>query len=393
MSGWLGGAGAGVRLRGLQLLKDSATGVSRIVRSPSARMLMNGLTHRIWIGSVTPTVESVALALSEGATALGPAPRPGERWVVKLNLTYPTYLAGAVNSPAFVEGLCRYAADCGISLTFLEGDGGNGSYTAQDAFDGNGVTGIAAKYGMRCASVSRDPWEWRETEVAGRTIRLPYSPFFQRKEWDRFVTAPLFKNHMITTVTLGMKNLWGCIPDAFRMYYHSVLDLGIVALYKELRPDVSIFDGLIAMRGRGPMEGSPIEMNALLIASNVGAGERAALDIMGIPLKKVRHLAIAEREGLLPPATALTWLRDPAPFRRSDFILERTALNHLSLWLARSPRLQRVVYHSPLSRPIYAIVNTLRGDSAQTRLFAAHKAGLYGVTNAPPPGDSRRSVK
>jgi len=338
---------------------------------------METADHSVWIQSVQPKPESVAAAVDAGLSAVNRLPDSGERWAVKLNLTYPTYLPGVVNAPAFVEGLCRWAADHGVQLTFVEGDGGNGSYSAQDTFDGNGVSEIAHKYGMECVSLSEKPWEWRETEVQGRRVRLPYSPFFRRHEYDRFITVPLFKNHIFTIVTLGMKNLWGCIPDAYRMYYHYVLDPGIVSLYKELRPDFSIFDGLIALRGRGPMDGHPLEMNMVMVSGDVGTGEAAALDIMGVPLKRVRHLEIALAESLLPEPRRVRWLTDPGPFRRSDFILDRSALNYLSIWLGRFPALQRLIYHSPLSASIYAVVNRLRRNSPQARLVKAKQAGHY----------------
>jgi uncharacterized protein (DUF362 family) len=333
--------------------------------------------HKVFIRRADATAADVALRLAEGAEAVGLKPRWGERWAVKLNLTYPSYLPGVVNAPAFVDGLCIWARECGVRICFVEGDGGNGAYSARDAFEGNGVSGTAARYGMTCRSLSEKPWEWRETTIGDRTVRLPYSPFFRRHEYDRFITAPLFKNHIFTVASLGMKNLWGCLPDAYRMYYHHVLDAGIVALYKELRPDFSIFDGLVAMRGRGPMEGRPLAMNAVMLASNVVAGERAALDVMGVRLEEVRHLQLAEREGLLPPVEELEWAGDPAEFRRTDFVVERTWLNRLSVWLAARPHLQRLVYHSPLSPGLYGIVNRIRGDSAQTRLYRARREGRY----------------
>jgi uncharacterized protein (DUF362 family) len=338
---------------------------------------MQVMDNSVWLQAAQPSPESVAAALEIGAGAVNHLPVSGERWAVKLNLTYPTYLPGVVNSPMFVEGLCRWASNRGIKLIFVEGDGGNGSYSAQDTFDGNGVSVVAQRYGMDCVSISEKPWEWRETEVQGRPVRLPYSPFFRRHEYDRFVSVPLFKNHIFTYATLGMKNLWGCIPDAYRMYYHHVLDHGIVALYKELRPDFSIFDGLIALRGRGPMDGQPFDMNAVMVSSNVGAGEAAALDIMGIALARVRHLALAQAEGLLPSANYIHWLADPTPFRRSDFVLSRSLLNYLSIGLGQLPFLQRLIYHSPLSAGIYAVVDRLRGNSPQTRLVKAKQANRY----------------
>jgi uncharacterized protein (DUF362 family) len=333
--------------------------------------------HSVWIGSVERIAQSVAAAIDAGLTGVGRLPGRGEHWAVKLNLTYPTYLPGVVNAPAFVEGLCQWASDRSVRLTLIEGDGGNGSYSAQDTFDGNGVSEIARKYEVSCFSTSETPWEWRETQVAGKTIKLPYSPFFRRRDFDRFVSAPLFKNHIFTTVTLGMKNLWGCIPDAYRMYYHYLLDHGIVALCKELQPDFSIFDGLIAMRGRGPMEGHPLDMNAVMVCGDVGAGESAAVELMGIPIESVRHLLLAGDEGLLPIGRQCTWLTDPIPFKRNDFVLERTFLNHLTIRLGKIPSLQRLIYHSPLSSAIYSVVNRIRGDSAQTRLLKAKWAGKY----------------
>ena len=335
------------------------------------------INNAVWINSVQRTPESVAQSVAGGLKAVGRLPNAGARWVIKLNLTYPTYLPGVVNSPIFVEGLCQWASDHGVKLIFVEGDGGHGGYSAQDAFDGNGVSQIAKRYGAACVSISEKPWEWRETSVQGRQVRLPYSPFFRRREYDLFVTAPLFKNHIFTTVTLGMKNLWGCIPDAYRMLYHHVLDHGIVALHKELRPEFSIFDGLIGLRGQGPMDGVPLDLNLVMVSGAVGAGEMAALEIMGIPLARVRHLRLARAEGLAPRPDQLQWLVDPAPFKRADFILQRSWLNHCSILIGRSPRLQRLIYYSCLSDTIYAVVNRLRGNTAQTRMVKAKKTGIY----------------
>lgn len=327
--------------------------------------------HDVWIGGVQDQADSVAQALDTGLAAVHKVPSRGTRWAVKVNLAYPQYVPGVVNGKSFIEGLCRWAADRGIGLIFVEGDGGNGSYRAEDAFDGNGVSDLARAHGMRCVSVSREPWDWRETYVQGRAVRLPYAPFFRRREYDQLVTTPLFKNHVFTVVSLGMKNLWGCIPDPYRMYYHHVLDEGIVALCKELQPDLSIFDGIVGLRGRGPMDGHPISMNAIMAARTIGAGEAAALEIMGICLSDVRHLQIAYAEGLMPLPGAVNWQSDPKSFCRTDFIVERSWLNRLSILAAKFPAVQRLVYHSVLSSSLYRVVNRVRGDSPQVRLSRA----------------------
>ena len=347
--------------------------------TPSSTLLTppDATPGTVWIGGAGSGAAGVAGAIQVGVDATGRRPSRGERWAVKLNLTYPEYLPGVVNAPRFIQGLCGWARDCGVGIVFIEGDGGNGTYSADDAFSGNGVHSLVKRYGMACVSLSEEPWEWRETSVRGRTVRLPYSPFFGRRDYDRLITAPLFKNHVFTVVSLGMKNLWGCIPDAYRMYYHHVLDAGIVALCKELRPDFSIFDGLVGLRGRGPMDGKPVEMGAIMVSGGVGAGEAAALAIMGIPLDRVRHLRLAREEGLMPSPEEVAWSSAPQPFKRSDFILDRAWLNRASILLARMPRLQRLVYHSAFSRVIYAVVNRLRRNSPQAELVRSKLSKHY----------------
>lgn len=335
------------------------------------------MNTRVFVRAVRREASDVAAAIEGGLISASAPIRSGDRLAVKLNLTYPKYLPGVVNSPVFVEGLCLWAKDRGVRLQLLEGDGGNGSYSAWDTFRGNGVDGIAQRYGAECISLSESPWHWRTTHVAGEDVKLPYSPFFERREFDRFAVAPLFKNHVYTVATLGMKNLWGCIPDPYRMYYHHVLDRGIVALYEELRPDFSIFDGLVALRGRGPMDGQPLDWNIVMVSGSVGAGERAALDLMGINVRRVRHIAIAHSAGHVPRRGQIQWSGDPAQFRRNDFILDRSVFNHLSIALSRHPRLMRWVYHSPASKAVYAVVNAIRGVSPQADLVRAKQNGVY----------------
>lgn len=326
------------------------------------------------------TPAEVARAVGAGLDWAGIRPASGDRWAIKLNLTYPEYIPGVVNSPRFVEGLCQWARDSGVRLNFVEGDGGNGSYSALDTFRANQVEAIAQRYDMRLSSLSEQPWEWRETVVGGRTVRLPYSPFFRRHEYDRFITAPLFKTHIFTRVTLGMKNLWGCIPDGYRMYYHHVLDPGIVALFKELQPDFTIVDGIFGLRGNGPMDGEALPLDVVMVAASVPAGEVAALLAMGIAEDEVGHLRVARAERLLPLPSQLVWNGGAPAQPLAAFTLRRTILNHASIALSRLPRLQRVVYHSRVSAGIYAVVDRLRPSSAQARLVKAKRENRYTTT-------------
>jgi uncharacterized protein (DUF362 family) len=340
---------------------------------------MTGAKNRVTLRAAK-TASEVADAIAEGLDWAGIRTVPNESWAIKLNLTYPEYIPGVVNAPRFTEGLCLWANDTRVRLNFVEGDGGNGSYSALDAFRANHVEAIAKRFGMKISTLTEQPWEWRSTDVCGQVVRLPYSPFFRRREYDRFITTPIFKTHIFTRVTLGMKNLWGCIPDPYRMYYHDVLHSGIVALYKELRPDLTIVDGTYGLRGNGPMDGEPVPLDVVMVAGSVPAGEIAALIAMGISEVQVQHLRLARAEQLLPNMSELIW-KDGVPLEPlAPFPLRRTILNHATIALSRLPRLQRVVYHSRISTGIYAVVDRFRPGSAQARLVRAKRENRYTTT-------------
>ena len=152
----------------------------------------------------------------------------------------------------------------------------------------------------------------------------------------------------------------------------------------KLRPDLSIFDGLVGLRGRGPMDGEPVPLNAVMVSTTVPAGEVAALELMGVEIGRVTHLAMARSEGLLPSPSDLVWHGRPAKVPVDDFSVRRNLLNYASIALTHSPALQRLVYHSSLSSGIYAVVDRLRPGSAHTRLVKAKRDGQFTTTPLEP---------
>ena len=45
-------------------------------------------------------------------------------------------------------------------------------------------------------------------------------PKFLLEEIDCFISVPVLKVHVMTEVTLSIKNLWGCYPDTMRCLHH-----------------------------------------------------------------------------------------------------------------------------------------------------------------------------
>ncbi len=67
------------------------------------------------------------------------------------------------------------------------------------------------------------------------------------------ISAAKLKTHTSTGVTLGMKNMFGLLPDKFKFKYHTRgISKVIVDINTVLKPAVTVIDGFIAIEGTGP---------------------------------------------------------------------------------------------------------------------------------------------
>lgn len=225
----------------------------------------------------------------------------GDVILIKPNLTLPWYVAGACTSKRVIESLCAVLRDKNCKIGICEGDGGVASYSAHEAFAGNKLLELSHRFGVEFISLSLLPRRKVCQVVEEREITFDLPRLLTDREFDIFINLPVLKVHVFTLLSLSMKNLWGCIPDPLRIHYHKSLHRGIVALWKTIRPDLSIIDGLVAMDGNGPMNGIPVPLGVIVGGSGDATVDRVGAAILGIPFRNVKHLLIAEKEGLIHP--------------------------------------------------------------------------------------------
>ncbi|MBM3118241.1 MAG: DUF362 domain-containing protein, partial [Chloroflexi bacterium] len=76
----------------------------------------------------------------------------------------------------------------------------------------------------------------------------PYTPDkFRITEFafncDKFINLPVLKTHYLTTVTLAMKNLKGCLKREDKpLFHHRDLNRAVVELCKIVKPTVNVID-------------------------------------------------------------------------------------------------------------------------------------------------------
>jgi len=79
----------------------------------------------------------------------------------------------------------------------------------------------------------------------------------------------------------------------------------LVDLSLAVKPCLFIIDGIIGMEGRGPRNGNPIHLGALLAGTNGFAVDMVMSRLMGFPVNKLPVTARAMELGLVPALTEI----------------------------------------------------------------------------------------
>ena len=129
---------------------------------------------------------------------------------------------------------------------------------------------------------------------------------------DVVINLPKVKSHMQLTMTMGVKNLFGCVPGKMKAWWHmeagkDVNRFGemIVETAKAIAPDLTIIDGIIGHEGNGPSGGEPRELGILGASADVFALDRAVVEIVNVEPDLVPTLVAQKKLGLFPPLNEL----------------------------------------------------------------------------------------
>jgi len=204
---------------------------------------------------------------------------------------------GFTTDVRIVKALARQmlaAAKCKVAVA----EGTPNSATRM--FDFLGYTAMAKELGIELVDVDRSE---RMTVKLDGLARKEYSLPVVTQTADVLVDVAVLKTHQLTGVTLGMKNLYGLLPEP-RKDYHAKVDEVLCDLCLARKPDLVIVDGLVAMEGQGPLDGTPVTMDIIVAGADVVAVEAVCTAIMGFDTRSVRHLKVASDKGIGEAALA-----------------------------------------------------------------------------------------
>lgn len=180
-------------------------------------------------------------------------------------------------------------------------------------------------------------------------------------EADVVINLPKIKSHMQLTMTMGVKNLFGCVPGKMKAWWHmeagkDVNRFGemLVETAKAIQPNLTIIDGIIAHEGNGPSAGEPRELGVLGASDDVFALDVAIASLLNVEPELVPTLNAQKRLGLCskleniefpllkPQELAINDWKLPSALMPIDFGLPRvlrSTFKHLYIRFVKEPLL------------------------------------------------------
>lgn len=219
-----------------------------------------------------------------------------ERVLIKVNfITVKTWDTGATTDPIVVEAIIKKLENLPVEIHVVESDATGTN--ADKAFEKTGMKDMCDRNGVECLNLRHIKDKVK--------ISIPNSEALQNITVPRIVTesavisAAKLKTHIDTGVTLGMKNMFGLLPDKFKMKYHlKGISKVIVDINTVLRPNLTVIDGFIGMEGRGPVWGKPVQMDLIIAGKDPVATDSTACRVMGFNPREIHHIQMAYEKGL-----------------------------------------------------------------------------------------------
>lgn len=151
----------------------------------------------------------------------------------------------------------------------------------------------------------------------------------QAIEADVVINLPKVKSHMQLTITMGVKNLFGCVPGKMKAWWHmeagkdqSRFGTMLVETARTIDPDLTIVDGIIGHEGNGPSGGEPKDLGVLGASRDIFSLDRAIVDILQVDPNTVPTIVASQRLGLCSDIDAIDFpLLQPVDLQISDWQL------------------------------------------------------------------------
>ncbi|WP_084251666.1 DUF362 domain-containing protein [Kosmotoga arenicorallina] len=223
----------------------------------------------------------------------------GEKVLLKPNLLTGREPEAAVTThPLFLSAVIELFQDMGLRLSV--GDSPVSGNTRKAAAK-SGIEEVCKKYGVELVTFT-DP---KKSETSYNT-RREFKIAKQVLEADSVVNLPKLKTHSLMTLTLAVKNTFGCIVGSGKQLWHikavsrESFAKMLIELHEIINPKLNILDGVVGMHGNGPANGKAVNFGIVAVSKNGFALDDAISQLYEVPAEMVPTIFYARRLGITP---------------------------------------------------------------------------------------------
>ena len=196
---------------------------------------------------------------------------------------------GVYTTTRLVEDLLILLKDMGCEYISI-GEGSvevkKGVSTPQ-AFEGLGYKDLEKRYGVSLVDFNQSD---HETFPIQDDLKLRIAK--EALETDFFINFPVLKTHGQTKVSLGMKNLKGCLKKTAKRACHNPkypLEDNFSHLVDIIKPALTIIDGIYALERGAFHYGNAYPKNLVIASKDTLAADLAGAKLMGFDGKAIDH--------------------------------------------------------------------------------------------------------
>jgi uncharacterized protein (DUF362 family) len=209
---------------------------------------------------------------------------------------YPMPLYGVYTTTRLVHDMVLLLKERGVEkITIGEGSahGKRFGVGTERIYEVLGYPKLKERYGVMLMDILQEPFE--DVDFGGFTLQIS-QPALQA---DFLINMPVLKTHNQGILSLGMKNLKGCLSVKSRKYCHRPdhsLDHYLSLFVEKLKPALTVIDGIYGLE-KGPFYmGKAVRMDALVASKDPLAVDAVGAALAGFDPSDVPHIkAYADR--------------------------------------------------------------------------------------------------
>jgi uncharacterized protein (DUF362 family) len=219
-----------------------------------------------------------------------------DKVLIKVNfITDRTWDTGATTDPIVVEAIIKKLEDLPVKVYVVESDAT--LTNADKAFEVTGMKDMCTRNGVEWLNLRHVKDRVKLNIPSGEAVKSITVPRLVTE--SAVISAAKLKTHGNTTVTLGMKNMFGLLPTKFKGRYHlKGISNVVVDINTVLRPALTVIDGFVGMEGSGPINGTPVQMNLIIAGTDPVATDATACRVMGFNPYEIKHIRKAYERGI-----------------------------------------------------------------------------------------------